>query len=114
MNLPALRKLDVQPDEYIDDVCGTYFRGYCLEEAGTYFKQHSHDYSHATLIATGGIRVWVEDKFIGDFYAPKAVEIEAGKKHTFQSLRPQTWFYCVHNLNGKQYQILEEHQETSK
>lgn len=100
------RPEEVAIREYIDDVCGVYFRGHCLDKRGMKFHQHSHDYAHATLIATGGLRVWVEGKHIGDFMAPKAIAIEAGKLHDFQALADETWFYCVHNLNGEEYRIL--------
>lgn len=103
-----MKRLEKQPQEYIDDVCGTYFRGYCLEISGTYFKQHSHDYDHATLIATGGLNVWVDGKYLGEFKAPKAISIKAGALHCFRSTADNTWFYCVHNLNGEPYKILGE------
>lgn len=95
-----------EPHEYIEEVCGVYFRGYCLEKRGTPFHQHSHDYEHATLIATGALRVWVDGEHIGDFVAPKAIKIEAKKMHKFQALADGTRFYCIHNLEGEPYRIL--------
>lgn len=86
-----------------------HFRGYCLDEEGTFFFQHSHDYSHPTLVATGALRAWIDGKHIGDFYAPAVIEVAAGKKHKFQALLSMTRFFCVHYLEGKPYQILEEH-----
>lgn len=104
----------IECHEWSGETSDMHFRGYVLDEAGTFFFQHSHDYSHPTLIATGGLRIWIEDEMIGDFMAPDVIEIAARKKHKFQALEPQTRFFCIHDLNGADYEIFETNKGESK
>lgn len=108
--MPKARGETYQPVEYIEDVCGIYFRGICLANALEAVPQHQHDHDHATLVASGAVRVWVENEYLGDFASPKAIEIKAGKAHIFQALEPMTRLYCVHNLDGEPYRVLRETQ----
>lgn len=101
--VPTGVKAGEQPVEYIEEICGVYFRGICLKQWDA-VPQHSHDYAHATLVASGKVRVWIEGAYVGEVTAPKAIEIEAHRHHVFQALEPDTRLFCVHNLNGEAYQ----------
>lgn len=81
-----------------------------LPEAGLLVPQHSHEYSHLSMLAVGSVRVWRDDVLLGDFHSPAGIEIEAKCKHRFLSLEPSI-IYCIHNVSrtGK-YEFLEEHQ----
>lgn len=84
--------------ENIEEVCGLYFRSVLLAKAFTALPQHEHDHSHATYVGSGSVRVWVDNKFLGDFVAGRAIPIEAGKKHFFQSIEDNTRLACVHDV----------------
>jgi quercetin dioxygenase-like cupin family protein len=67
-------------------------------EAGTIVEQHVHAYDHITMIAAGAFRVWKNDVHIGDFEAPTGIIVDAGIKHMFQSLAPNSIAYCFHDI----------------
>ena len=69
-----------------------------MARAGTFVPQHSHSYEHASMLATGSVRVWQDDELKGDFKAPIPINIPAGVKHTFMSLEPNTLVLCIHNI----------------
>ena len=92
------------PVEYIEEVCGLYFRSVFLRDAGMIVWQHVHDHDHATFVGSGAVRAWVGDACLGDFEAGRAVGIKAGAKHLFQALKPNTRLACVHDVR----QILQE------
>lgn len=106
--LPEGVERSEQAVEYIDDVCGLYFRAICLENAGDAVPQHAHDHDHVTLIASGKARLWIEGVWVEDIHSFKVIEIEAGRKHVFQALEPMTRLVCVHNLNGEPYRVAKE------
>ncbi len=100
----TMTALKDQPVEYIEEIGGLYFRAICLENVGDVVPQHTHDYAHVTLVASGKARMWIDGVWVADIPAFKAVEIEAGRQHVFQALEPKTRLSCVHNLNGLPYQ----------
>jgi len=80
-----------------------------MEKSGTFVPQHSHKYSHASLLACGSVRVWKDDILHGDFIAPIPISIAAGCKHTFMSLEPNTVIYCIHHLDESEAPEIDEH-----
>lgn len=68
-----------------------------FKEPGTLMGQHAHLWSHAHLVGSGEIRVWVEGVEVGDFKAGECINIEAGKKHMLMSLKADTRGFCIHN-----------------
>lgn len=94
--MQAIRSLREPVVEFVNEVCGIYFRSVFLKDAGTFIEQHVHDYDHATYVGSGEVRLWVNGEFVGDFEAGLAIPIEANKKHSFQSLKPDTRLTCVH------------------
>lgn len=71
-----------------------------IPRAETIVPQHSHTYSHLSMLAVGKVKAWKDDEYLGEFTAPAAIEIPAGTKHRFQSLVDDTIIYCIHNLHG--------------
>lgn len=71
-------------------------------EANHVVEQHVHEYDHATLLAHGTVRLWIDDKDQGEFRAPKILTILAGQKHMFLAVTDAV-LYCVHNLRGEGY-----------
>lgn len=95
-----LTPLDCVPVESIEEVCGIYFRSVLLERAGTVIPQHEHDHDHATYVANGKARLWVNEMWVGDYEAGRAIPIKAGDKHLFQALEPMTRLVCVHDIES--------------
>lgn len=84
--------------ERIEEVYGLYFRSVFLPEAGMRIPQHVHDHNHATYVGNGRARVYVNDRILGDYEAGQVVPVEAGKKHEFEALEPNTRLTCVHDV----------------
>lgn len=90
-----------------DDV---FVKWYKVPRSGTILPQHSHVFSHVSVIAHGGVRCWQDGELKGDFMAPTTVKIEARSKHTFLTLADDTVFLCVHNISRTgEIEIEEEH-----
>ncbi len=82
-----------------------------IQLAGTYVPQHSHEYAHATLVTSGGIRVWKDGELDQDYLAPTIIEVPARMKHTFMSLANNTVLYCIHNVSRTGYVEIHERYE---
>lgn len=78
---------------------GIFIKQMLLEKAGTFVPQHSHSYEHASMLASGSVRVWRDGVLLGDFKAPIPINIPAKCKHTFMSLEPNTVVYCIHRID---------------
>lgn len=88
---------------------GVYIKPFVAKKAGTFMGQHSHSYDHATFVASGAIRVFVDGDVKGDYQAGEVIEIRAGKKHVLLALEDNTVAACIHNTHGKaEPQIAEE------
>lgn len=91
----------------VDDI---FVKTMPINQAGLYVPQHAHEYHHISFVARGSVLAWKDGVCMGVFAAPKAIFIEAGAKHTFQSLEPDTLILCIHNTHGEGISIIEEHQ----
>lgn len=91
---PTLVTEKRKPVESIDIVAGIYFRSVVLNQFDV-VEEHVHPHAHATLIASGEVRLWVDGKFRADIKAGQPVEVEANKRHLFQALKPDTRIVCV-------------------
>lgn len=83
--------------EFIDEVCGIYFRSVLLAKAGQRIAQHTHDHDHATYCGSGRARMIVDGKVWIDVDAGSAVPVMAGKQHEFIALEDGTRLTCVHD-----------------
>jgi mannose-6-phosphate isomerase-like protein (cupin superfamily) len=86
--------------ENIEIVADIYFRSVLLKENGTVIPQHKHTYDHATLVASGKARLWVNGTWVGDYESGKAVHIKSNQEHIFQSLEPNTRLVCIHDTKS--------------
>jgi quercetin dioxygenase-like cupin family protein len=84
--------------EYIEEVCGIYFRAIRFPRTGDRIPQHAHDHDHASLVCNGSVMVWVNGDCIGYFAAPKAIPIKAGAVHEFEAQEDNTLVSCVHDV----------------
>lgn len=93
-------------------VDGVFVKQMHLPTANIVVPQHLHRYDHNTLLAAGKLRVWKRDEWIGDYFAPTCLFIEAHTPHTFMSLADNTVAYCIHNVSrsGGAVDIVGEHQ----
>lgn len=83
--------------EFVDEVCGIYFRSIVLGKCGDRISQHVHDHDHATYIGSGAVRVWVNGDEPKDCTAGTAIPILAGHQHIFEALADDTRLTCVHD-----------------
>ena len=87
---------------------GIFIKQMPLPEVGMAVPQHSHEYDHYTMLATGSLKVIKNGVEMGVFHAPKPIFIEAGAKHLLISMEPNTLAYCIHRTD--RMEIVEEHQ----
>jgi len=88
--------------EFVEEVCGIYFRSILLPRAGIRVPQHKHDHDHATYIGAGAARMYVDGEAAGDFYAGQAAPVRAGHEHSFEALEPDTRLACIHDVASAQ------------
>jgi len=79
-----------------------------LRSKGTLVKGHSHTYDHISLLATGAVSMFIEDKFVADYIAPCGILVPKNIKHEFISLADNTILYCIHNTHSNEYDELED------
>lgn len=77
---------------------GVFVKSGFFKLAGRIVPQHSHDYPHATFIATGSVAAWAGEEYLGEFHAPSHIPIKAKTKHLFKTLEDNTLIYCIHNV----------------
>ena len=105
--------LDRQPNvtKIRAEADGIELRHIHIEKAGTVIPQHSHKFSHMTVVACGAIRVELNGVVKGDFVSPSVIDIPAGTKHLFTTLVDDTVIECIHNISRTgEIEIAEEHQ----
>lgn len=88
--------------EFIDEVCGIYFRSVLLPLAGDWAIQHVHDHDHATYIGSGAAMLEVDGLEVGKYPAGHAVAVLAGHAHRFVALEDNTRLTCVHDAASAQ------------
>lgn len=89
--------------EFVDEVAGLYFRSLLLPEIGLNVPQHIHPYDHATYCGNGSAAIYVDGKRTGTLQAGHAILVQAGKKHWFESLEPNTRLTCVHDTRSAEF-----------
>ena len=58
---------------------------------------HCHNFNHLTLLASGKLKVKIEDK-ITEYNAPYMIFIHKDVKHELTALEDNTIAYCIHAL----------------
>lgn len=86
---------------------GVFVKWHRIPKALTILPQHVHAHAHVTVIASGGVSWWEDDKAMGTKFAPASLVIPAGKRHTFRTLVDNTVLLCVHRSD---FEVVEEHQ----
>ena len=95
-----LIQLPLTPEVSFPTADGLEIKELYFAEPGIFMGQHAHQFSHAHLVGSGVLRVWVEDIEVGDFTAGQTISIRAGKLHTLMSLKAETRGFCIHNANN--------------
>lgn len=93
--LPDVSVHTQPPPEFIDEVEGIGIRSTVLKKAMDCVGQHAHPHAHATLVGSGAVRLWVDGKFLGDFYRGQAIGVKAHHTHIFQALEDDTLLACL-------------------
>lgn len=96
------------PDWEFFGVDGIFMKMMMLPRVGMVVPQHSHAYDHYTLLATGGMQVWVDGVKQAEYEAPTPILIRKGVKHMLISTQPNTLAYCIHNLHGEDAVAIED------
>ena len=92
-------------------VDGVFMKMMHFRYADMIVPQHAHEYEHLSFIASGAVRVWADDRLMGEFVAPVPIVIKARVKHRFLTLVPGTTVLCIHNADrAEDVAIHEEHQ----
>lgn len=61
----------------------------------SYIRQHKHEYSHLSILASGKVLVKKNDEDAEELVAPVCINIEARKNHSILALEDCVWF-CIH------------------
>lgn len=89
--------------EFVDEVCGLYFRSVLLAKAGDRVGQHTHDHDHATYCGSGSATLYVDGVLTNQCIAAgSAVAVLAGRRHEFIAREDNTRLTCVHDAASAQ------------
>lgn len=88
--------------EWIEEVCGLYFRTVLLKHTGDRVPQHAHDHNHATFVGSGSVLAWADGEAMGYYGAGRAIPIRAGVQHEFEAQDDNTRLTCVHDIASAQ------------
>lgn len=96
-------KCDPQTVHHFSD--GLYAKQMVIP-AGFQALQHTHSYSHLSVLAKGRVLVQTDDE-VKEFVAPACIEIKAGIHHKIISLEDATWF-CIHATDETDAEKVDE------
>lgn len=105
-----MKRADPQPTSEMCLFGGVFVKTWTVAQAGTMLPQHAHESDHISLIVSGSIRVWCDDRMLGQFIGPAMVKIAARQKHSFLTLTDNVMIACIHALDSEDVPIHEEHQ----
>jgi hypothetical protein len=91
-----MKRAEHQPTSELTLFAGIFLKTYTVPDAMTLLPQHSHAHPHLTFVVSGSVRVWCDDRLLGQFIGPAVVKIEARQKHSFLTLTPGVVFACIH------------------
>lgn len=87
------------PNTKITAIKNLWIRQMSFAKVGDKNEGHLHDYDHITLLASGSVNVYVEDK-VTKYTAPYMIMIAKGQRHYLEALEENTIAYCVHALRN--------------
>jgi mannose-6-phosphate isomerase-like protein (cupin superfamily) len=85
------------PDVSVSAIGNIYTRMMRFNSKGTKELGHSHTFDHMTILASGKLKVTVDEKET-EFKAPAMIYIKAGKVHELEAMEDKTLAFCVHAL----------------
>ena len=88
-----------QPVSTLTLYAGLYAKTWTVPDRGTLLPQHAHSFPHVSYIVSGLVRLWRDDKEIGDFVGPCAIKIPALSKHRFLTFSDNVVILCLHNAD---------------
>lgn len=89
---------------------GVFLKLWTVPDANTMLPQHAHESAHISFIVSGTVRVWCDDRMLGQFIGPAPIKIAARQKHSFLTLTDGVVIACIHALDTEDVPIHEEHQ----
>lgn len=85
------------PHVQIGCVANLFSRQMHFKKAGDTEHGHTHPFDHLTLLASGSLRVTVNDETT-EFKAPHMIYIKAEFNHELVALEDNTVAFCIHAL----------------
>ncbi len=82
------------PDVSVSAIGNIYTRMMRFNSKGTKELGHSHTFDHMTILASGKLKVTVDEKET-EFKAPAMIYIKAGKVHELEAMEDRTLSFCV-------------------
>ena len=82
------------PEFVVDD--WLWVKSYTVK-AGEMIEQHVHLHDHVTLVASGSVRLWIDDQDAGRWDAPVPIKINALARHKFVAITDAV-ICCIHRL----------------
>jgi quercetin dioxygenase-like cupin family protein len=82
-------------DELLETEGGICVRVTKLEKVGYMVPQHSHEFGHTTLIASGAVAFFLEGQYVKDLVAPAIQYVEPNKQHVYQALMDNSVLACI-------------------
>lgn len=95
----AAIKGDLDPHIALAMIKNVWIKQMYFVHAGDTMQGHRHPHDHATLLATGAMRVTVNGEST-DFTAPKVIWIAADYEHELVALKAHTVAYCIHAMRN--------------
>lgn len=80
-------------------VANLFSRQMHFKKAGDTELGHTHPFDHLTLLATGSLKVTVNNT-VTTFTAPHMIYIKAEYEHELVALEDNTVAYCIHALRS--------------
>jgi quercetin dioxygenase-like cupin family protein len=95
-----------QPVVKIGAVKNVYIRTMIFEHVGDKELGHSHQFHHATLVASGAVKVTANGKDTV-FKSPHLIWINKDVHHTLEALEANTVCACIHGLRDEEGEIVD-------
>lgn len=84
-----------RPSKQFVTIAAELYFGSVVLERGDIIDEHVHPAPHATIIASGAARLWIDGEHSADLKAGQVVEMGADRHHAFQALENGTLIMCV-------------------